>query len=417
MSQPLKLGIFTTSYPGITSSGGIPTYTRALAAGMVGLGHDVHVLTLAPEGCGDETLVVDGVHLHLMSGGYLPLIERVAPGAWQAAVVSARARWLAERQQLDLFEFPNWEGMGSFYKVAGRRRPMVVRLHTSLREILETEGRPLGPKETFAARLEQRTCLSADALYVSTRAHRAFMAKEVGVPESRMSIVPLGVADIASRPAAEPRPRNADPIVLYLGRLETRKGSIELLDAARLVLQAMPKTRFVLIGRDRPHAPGGVTHEEWLRKSFPPEVIRQIEFLGVQDDASVARWFERADLFVAPSRYESFGLIFIEAMRAGLPVIGTRAGGIPEVVTPGRSGLLVDPQAPGQLAEAILAVLRDEPRRLELARGARAEYETRFSNRVMAERTAEHHRELLNGLARSPLARRGGAELAGGARL
>jgi glycosyltransferase involved in cell wall biosynthesis len=141
-----------------------------------------------------------------------------------------------------------------------------------------------------------------------------------------------------------------------------------------------------------------MTHEQWLREGFPPEVARQVEFLGVQNDAAVEDWFRRADLFVAPSRYESFGLVFVEAMRAAVPVIGTTAGGIPEVVTPGRSGLLVEPQRPGQIAEAILTLLRDEPRRLALARGARAEYESRFSNTIMATHTIEHHRALLERL-------------------
>jgi hypothetical protein len=319
----------------------------------------------------------------------------VAPGGAQAAAVSAAARWLTFRHDLDLFEFPNWEGMGAFYKVGGRRRPMLVRMHTSFREILEIEGRALGPHERFTARLEHQTCVRADGLYVSTRAHRAFMGKELGLPESRMSIVPLGIPDLP-HPVVTPRPRNADPIVLYLGRLEARKGAIELLEAAKLVNRRLPKARFVLIGRDRAHAPGNVSHRDWFERNSSPEVVRQVDFLGAQDDAVVADWFQRADLFVAPSRYESFGLVFIEAMRAGLPVVGTFAGGIPEVVTPGKSGLLVDAQAPGQLAEAILSILEDENRRQELARGARAEYEARFSNRVMAQRTAEHHRSFLD---------------------
>jgi glycosyltransferase involved in cell wall biosynthesis len=396
MVNALRIGIFTDAYPGFTGSGGIATYTRALTLGLTRLGHEVHLLISVSDG-EQESIDLDGARAHLLPITYLPGAERLWPGAWQSAVVSAYARRLTHRHQLDIFEFPNWEGRGAFYNLVKWGTPMVVRINTSLRETIEVEGTSLGRKEKFEVDLENRTCLTADAIYVSTRAHRSAIATELGVSESRMSVVPLGLPD-ASMVVREPRPRNPAPIVLFLGRLETRKGVTELLEAARIVVSEIPNVRFVLIGRDRPHAPGGITHQQWLRDGFSPEVAGQVEFLGVQNDAAVEDWFRRADLFVAPSRYESFGLVFVEAMRAAVPVIGTTAGGIPEVVTPGRSGLLVEPQQPGQIAEAILTLLRDEPRRIALARGARAEYEARFSNTTMARHTIEHHRALLQRL-------------------
>ena len=87
--------------------------------------------------------------------------------------------------------------------------------------------------------------------------------------------------------------------------------------------------------------------------------------LHIGDD-EVTRYLQTADLFVAPSLYESFGLIFLEAMRWGTPVVGTRVGGIPEIVCDGESGVLVSPGNHYRLASAISELLLDEQRRLTL---------------------------------------------------
>jgi glycosyltransferase involved in cell wall biosynthesis len=88
-----------------------------------------------------------------------------------------------------------------------------------------------------------------------------------------------------------------------------------------------------------------------------------VRFLGEVPEDKLNALYQSCDLFVAPSLYESFGLIYLEAMNFAKPVIGCRAGGVPEVVNDGVTGRLVDPNSPKQLAEAIVALLRS-PRTL-----------------------------------------------------
>src|SRR5262249_44803208 len=142
-------------------------------------------------------------------------------------------------------------------------------------------------------------------------------------------------------------------------RLETRKGVLDLLHAIPRVLSAVPKARFLLIGTDRPQCPGGRTHAEYLRDEFPSTVQARVGLLGCLPDSAVNLRLQTADVFVAPSLYESFGLVFLEAMRWGTPVVGTRTGGIPEIVDHLKTGLLVGPQAPGDLADAIIRLLKE----------------------------------------------------------
>jgi glycosyltransferase involved in cell wall biosynthesis len=184
-------------------------------------------------------------------------------------------------------------------------------------------------------------------------------------------------------------------MVVYLGRLEHRKGTVELLQAIPEVLRRVPDARFVLIGADRPHCPGGLTHAQYLERDFPPEVRRCVTLAGRLPQPEVDRWLQTADLFVAPSRYESFGLIFLEAMRWGTAVVGTTAGGISEIVENGKSGVLVRPESSSALAAAIADLLLDPARRAELGSTGRRRVESEFSVRRMAERVADLYEEVI----------------------
>jgi hypothetical protein len=152
----------------------------------------------------------------------------------------------------------------------------------------------------------------------------------------------------------------------------------------------------VLIGADRPHCPGGRTHAQYLADDFPAEARRRVQLLGRLPQPQVDRWLQRADIFVAPSLYESFGLIFPEAMRWGTPVIGTRVGGIPEIVTDGETGLLVEPQQPHELAQAIVRLLTNCDLRQRLGVAGRKHVEAHFAADKMARANAELYAEVVD---------------------
>ena len=117
-------------------------------------------------------------------------------------------------------------------------------------------------------------------------------------------------------------------------------------------------------------------------------------------DAEVTRHLQSADVFVAPSLYESFGLVFLEAMRWGTPVIGTKAGGIPEIIKDGESGLLVPPGDHAELAAAIASLLNDRQKRLRLGESGRRRVEEEFSATTMAKRTLDFYSSVVNSFAR-----------------
>jgi glycosyltransferase involved in cell wall biosynthesis len=164
------------------------------------------------------------------------------------------------------------------------------------------------------------------------------LIEEYGVDPLTVSAVGGGLMFDAM---PEPSELVSDPTVLFVGRESERKG-------LRLLLQA-----FALVRRELPHARLRVVGPR--RKFHQPGVINE----GSVDRARLAALYASSRVFCMPSRYEPWGLVFVEAMAHGVPCVGTRVQSIPEILDDGRAGLLIEPHDVCGLAEALLQLLTD----------------------------------------------------------
>jgi D-inositol-3-phosphate glycosyltransferase len=158
------------------------------------------------------------------------------------------------------------------------------------------------------------------------------------------------------------------PVVLYVGRLEPNKGVPLLLGAACRVLAEAPDANLVLAGGNHPTLPP--QELERLLSQVPHR--DRIHVLGHVPWRDLFAWYRRAAVCVLPSYYETFGLSALEPMAFGTPVIAAAAGGLPEIVEHGVSGLLIPPGDENALAHAVARVLSDESLRRRLSQGARS---------------------------------------------
>lgn len=183
-------------------------------------------------------------------------------------------------------------------------------------------------------------------------------------------ITPFGVDCEVFRPQAQAR----DSRYLTIGTVKTLapKYGIDLLIRAFALLRSRraqvpgePALRLLLVG-------GGPDRQALAELAQQLNVADAVTFVGQVPHADVPSWLQRLDVYVAASRQESFGVAAVEAGACGVPVVVTDVGGLPEVVHHGVTGLVVPPEDPQALSEALEALVADETRRADLGRAARA---------------------------------------------
>ncbi|MGA8710094.1 MAG: glycosyltransferase family 4 protein [Thermoplasmata archaeon] len=186
-----------------------------------------------------------------------------------------------------------------------------------------------------------------------------------GVRADRIRVIPPGI-DFAEFETLTNRTTEADgPVILFVGRLEASRKGLEPLVRAMAELPRNLRARLRLVGEDW----GGLGPALSLARSLG--VADRIDARGAVPRAELLREYASADLFVLPSLFDSFPVVVLEAMAAGVPVVATRVGGVPELLEEGECGLLVPPGNPGALAEALAIGLSESALRERFAREGR----------------------------------------------
>jgi phosphatidylinositol alpha-mannosyltransferase len=242
----------------------------------------------------------------------------------------------------------------------------------------------------LAAPALRRVARRLDVRIAVSRAAESFVARRIG---GSFEIVPNGV-DV--KMFADARPADLPPgrLMLFVGRLHPRKGFPDAARAFAILAPRLADLRFAVVGSGR---------ERDAVDDLPPDVRRRVLLLGGLDPARWASYAAVADVFVAPNRGgESFGMILVEAMAAGVPVVASDIPGFDEVVSDGVDGILVPPGEPPALAAAAERVLED-PDLAERLAGAGREKASSFSWTRVADRIVA--------IYEAALRRRGGALL------
>jgi glycosyltransferase involved in cell wall biosynthesis len=217
---------------------------------------------------------------------------------------------------------------------------------------------------------------------------REFLIR-AGLPARKLVTIHYGLDELPSAPS-EVTPEQAgipadSPLVLAIGRLIAQKDHETLTRAMARVHSDHPSARLALLG-------WGVLEEQ---------TRALVQELGLADAVVLPgrveprAWLERADIFAHTSRWEGFGIVLLEAMLAGLPVVATRVSAVPEIVADGQTGLLVDPGDPAAVAAALSALLVDPERRVALGTAGLARAKAEFSVARMTRRTVDVYREAL----------------------
>lgn len=185
-------------------------------------------------------------------------------------------------------------------------------------------------------------------------------------PEVKMDIIPNGVDTERFSPDTKPLPEFMDgtPNILFVGRMDPRKGAKFLLLAIPHLEKLLDNYRIIVVGAG------------WMRRYYdkyvPMKLQHRVRFMGPANHDDHPRYFRTADVFVSPATGgESFGIVLIEAMASGVPVVASDIDGYRWVVEPGKEGILVPPKSPRHLAEAVASLIKDPARRKQMGEQGR----------------------------------------------
>lgn len=367
-----------------TKGGAIERWIRDAAGRLTRRGHELHVIS-RDHGDGAASIEADGVHYHFVriperldSG----LPSAIARGLWYYT----RARRMLAAIQPDVVH--QHSRPAGLWLCRGPWRSMIS-LHSM------DYGWGFGYRGWDRPLFTRGLQSAARVLCVSDFIRRHTIERYPSIA-SKATTVYNGVDGETFSPRIEEA--SDGPVVLYVGRVEERKGVHVLIDAFERIISArVPTARLRIVGPYSYWQRGDNGYYDTLSKRCAANP--RIELRGpTYDDRELSDVYRTATVSVVPSTFpEALGLTSLEAQASGVPVVVSDAGGLPETVSPGRSGLIVASRHVEQLGEAVVDILRNGSRRRDMAAAAREWAMKTFSWDVIAARLEQEYALLRQG--------------------
>ena len=375
---------------GGVDAGGQNVHVAELAAGLVRLGHSVAVYTRRDDPDLAERLTTSAGYevVHVPAGPAAPVSK---DDLWpHMGAFADRLTEILQFQRPDVVHAHFW--MSAWASAATSARlglPLLITFHA----LGTVKRRYQGPSDTSPLnriRVETAVASAADHI-IATCGDEVRELGQLGVPASKVSVVPCGVDLVRFSPAPRTSPavpeRTCRYRLLSVGRLVPRKGYDTTIEA----LAMLPDTELLIAGgADATPEP---EHDRLAGVAERVAVAERVRLIGQVARTDMPALLRSADLVVCSPWYEPFGIVPLEAMACGVPVVASAVGGMLDTVVDGVTGAHVPPRDPAALAEVIGALLESPTRRAELARAGLERVRSRYSwDRVAADTAAVYQR-------------------------
>ena len=390
MRETIKVCIATTNFPRWKGDFRVPFIYEAARA-VNKHGHQVRVLTMHTPGASTHEFFDD---IEVFRAKYLPenmeVLQKDASGipeAWQRGFLPKLATipfllsfayLIGKHAKGSDIIHCNWSlsGLAAYLSQFRHKTPYVITVQGS--DIFKTIHIPV--VRTFIGlalrKAEHIIALSEDLKSATSK---------FGVPLEKITVIPNGV-NIGQFPSGEKSERKSQ--IIFVGSLIERKGVNYLIEAMAIIQEKHPDYQLLLVGEGR-------DRDEYEKLVHNLGLEGKVIFLGAQSQQSVSQLLQESRLFVLPSIEEGQGVVLVEAMASGTPCVGSRVGGIPDVITP-EVGLLVEPGDVRGLAEAINMYLEDNYLWRNASQKARERVESTYDWFALAEKMIEVYEKVLN---------------------
>lgn len=375
----MRILFVSREYPPDTGGGGIGSYVASVAPALAQLGHDIHVLSCAPGQEERDVWVADGVTVHRRAAVRLRGARRVLGKPAALRVEAALSVWRQHRRlgSFDVVEVPDWLGEGLLLSQF-ERTPTVSQLHTPHRLTQEYLGREWRRSDALADRLERAAVRSSTVTTAPSNLIVRALVERGWLDERPVEIIPLpidwpywaGVGDV----------RNTAPVTAVIGRVEPRKGQLQLVEA--LARAAIDNASLMLVGW---------AHDDAYRSEIEERAKRggvDVQWIGQVPRSDLPELMARVRVVAVPSTFDSFSMAAMEGMAAGRPVVLSKMVGAAELLD-GSAGAVAAPGDADAWAAALHPYLLDAQAASDAGRAARDLVRETADPTVIARRRVE----------------------------
>ena len=358
--------------PGQGKSGGMNVYVRQLAAALGDLGMQIDIFTREHADVANriETIGPNVRVIHIKAG---------EPEAHLGELYAHLPEFLNQLNAFREEEGLKYDVVHSHYWLSswiGRELslemgvPHVVTFHTL--GLIKMQSRAGEVEQAERPVVEAEVMATADRIIAFSPHERDAMARLYGADAGKVSLVPCGVDLSVFRPLDRDSVRarlglNGDKILLYVGRIEPLKG-LDLLVETAAQMDSQDGVRVMVVGAD---VNGDRELDRVKQLVRERDLEDKIDFVGQVDHKELPLYYNAADVCVVPSYYESFGLVALEAMACGTPVVATRVGGLSTIIQHGRTGYLQSWRCPEAFANSVEMIVSSNGLQQSLGEAAR----------------------------------------------
>jgi glycosyltransferase involved in cell wall biosynthesis len=307
----------------------------------------------------------------------------------------------------DIYEAHNDSGYGlvKALKKQTIKKPFIHTIHGVLAEEFEQakitghtafQGKVANYFMSYLARLEKKTAKEADIIVTISTYSFKKIQEHYGISPEKIRIVSNGVDTEKYRPTETENQTmlkhnfglKETPVVLFVGNLIPRKGLTYLIEAAQQIVKTHPNTQFAIVGE-------GPLKGQLINKLTAAKLLNNFVFMGGLTDDELSAMYGCSDVFVLPSIQEGQGIVLLEALASGKPVVTFDIGGVNEVVINGETGLLASNRSSDELAEALLRLLGNSELRKKMGLAGRRFVEGNFTWDICARKMLKVYHEAL----------------------
>jgi glycogen(starch) synthase len=386
----MKVGTLTWEFPPRVV-GGIARHCEGLTKALVKQNHEVHLFTLDFPGSPSYE-EMNGVKVYRASTdmGHPNFLT------WVLLFNHFLSKKMADVSQsvdFDLMHVHDW--LAAFSGITFKhylKKPMVLTVHST--EVGRAQG--LHSPDSFSINgIEWWATYEADRVIVCSQSMKDEICNHFNLPVNKVDVIPNAIdATEYQIPVDRGAVRQrygvgwGEKLVLCVGRLVPQKGIEYFIRAIRLVARRHPEAKYIIVG------------EGWSRDLLEAEARNsghadKIRFTGFASDREVINLMTSADVLVVPSIYEPFGIVALEGMATGVPVVASQVGGLAEVIDHERTGIFVYPRSPESIAWGIDRILSDPDHAKWLTENAKEKLHKAYSWEAVAMKTVEVYRKVV----------------------